>query len=183
MAVTNKRLLIFESCCDSNWCTPCRGKPDQHDTYASRASPRTPSVCFLWAVPVHDNLLWVTDRVGRILQLSRKSAPNSTSQPGWVAHGTCLSFSLKTVIEAVGLSQAPVEDPLLGLSDPYHQHVIGTFNTCSRVPTPRSLTDTGGGYHIENLGIATALSPPFPSNGSTDLPNGPAQSQINHNNY
>jgi hypothetical protein len=35
---------------------------------------------------------------------------------------------------------------LLGL---YHQHAIGTFNTCSRVPTPRSLTDTGKGYHTE----------------------------------
>jgi hypothetical protein len=61
---------------------------------------------------------------------------------------------------------------------PYHWHVISTFNTCSRVPTPRSLTDTGGGYHIENLRIVIALSPPFPSEGSTDPPNGPARSQI-----
>jgi hypothetical protein len=53
-----------------------------------------------------------------------------------------------------------------------------TFNTCSRVPNPRSLTDTDGGYHIENLKIATTLSPPFPSKGSTDPPNGPTQSQI-----
>jgi hypothetical protein len=97
-----------------------------------------------------------------------------------VARGTRLSFSTKTTIEAVGLSQAPVDGPLLGLLGPYHQHAIGMFNTCSRVPTPRSLTDTGGGYHIENLGIATALNPPFASEGSTDPSNGPARSQIIH---
>jgi hypothetical protein len=32
MTATNKRLLISESRGDSNRCTPCRGKPDQHAT-------------------------------------------------------------------------------------------------------------------------------------------------------
>jgi hypothetical protein len=32
MTTTNKRLLISESHDDSNLCTPCRGKPDQHTT-------------------------------------------------------------------------------------------------------------------------------------------------------
>jgi hypothetical protein len=100
--------------------------------------------------------------------LPRKSAPDSTSQPGWVVHGTRLSFSPNTTIEAVCLSQAPIGGRLLGLPGPYHRHAIGTFNTCSRVPTPRSWTDTGWGYHIDNFGIAIALSPPFPSEGSTD---------------
>jgi hypothetical protein len=53
---TNKRLLISESRGDSNRCTPCRGKPDQHATYASHSSPRMLGVRFLWAVPVRDNL-------------------------------------------------------------------------------------------------------------------------------
>jgi hypothetical protein len=48
---TNKRLLISESHGDSNRCTPCRGKPDQHDTYASHTSPRTPGVRFLRRSP------------------------------------------------------------------------------------------------------------------------------------
>jgi hypothetical protein len=56
MAATNKRLLISESRGDSNQCTSYKGKPDQHDIYASHASPRTPGVRFLWAVPVRDNL-------------------------------------------------------------------------------------------------------------------------------
>jgi hypothetical protein len=82
MAVTNKRLLISESRGNSNRCTPYRGKPDQYDTYAFHASPCMPSVRFLQVVHVRDNLLRVIDRVGRILLLLRKSAFDSTSQPG-----------------------------------------------------------------------------------------------------
>jgi hypothetical protein len=57
MTAANKRLLISESCGDSNRCTPCRGKPDQHDMYAFHASPRMPDVRFLQVVPVRGNLL------------------------------------------------------------------------------------------------------------------------------
>jgi hypothetical protein len=57
MTVINKQLLISESCDDSNLCKPYRGKPDEHATYASHSSPRTPDVRFLRAVPVCDNLL------------------------------------------------------------------------------------------------------------------------------
>jgi hypothetical protein len=56
MAAMNKRLLMSESRGDSNQCTPYRGKPDQHDTYASHASPLMPGVRFLQAVPVCGNL-------------------------------------------------------------------------------------------------------------------------------
>jgi hypothetical protein len=35
------------------------------------------------------------------------------------------------------------------LTSPYHQHVTSTVNTCSRVSTPRSLTDTCESYHTE----------------------------------
>jgi hypothetical protein len=105
--------------------------------------------------------------------LPRKSAPDSTYQPSWVVCGTYLSFSPNTVIEVVRLSQTSVGNRLLGLPGAYHRHVIDTFNTCSWVPTPRSLTDTGGGYHKENLRIATSLFPPFSSEGSTDPPKWP----------
>jgi hypothetical protein len=115
--------------------------------------------------------------------LLRKSAPDSISQPGWVVHRTRLSFSPNTAIEAVRLSQAPVGGSLLGLLGLYHRHKIGTFNTCSWVPTTRSLTDAGGGYHIENLRIATTLSLLFPFEGSTYPPNDPTRSQIIHNTF
>jgi hypothetical protein len=148
MAATIKQLLISESRGDSNRCTPCRGKPDQHDTYASHANSRTPSVRFLRGSP-HTWQPFASRQQGWTnALLPRKSAPDSTSQPGWVVRGTHLNFSPNTTIEAVHLSQAPVGGRLLGLPGPYHRHTIDTFNTCSRIPTHRSLTDTGGGYHI-----------------------------------
>jgi hypothetical protein len=138
----------------------------RQSTYAQRTlptgGPRT------WQPFVSRQQCW-TDAL-----LPRKSAPS------WVVCGTHLNFSPNTAIEAVRLSQAPVGGRLVGLSGPYHRHAIGTFNTYSRIPTPQSLTDAGGGYHIENLGIATTLSPSFPSEGSSDPPNRPARSQIIH---
>jgi hypothetical protein len=138
------------------------------------------------STPVHVRLAYASCRRSPYMatfhtdptKLDGFTAPDSTSQPGWVVRGTRLSFSPNTAIEIMRLRQTSVDNSLLGLSDPYHRHAIGMINTCSRVPTPQSLTDTGGGYHIENLGIATTLSPPFPSKGSTDPPNGPARSQI-----
>jgi hypothetical protein len=41
----------------------------------------------------------------------------------------------------------------VGLLGPYLQHVISTFNTCSRGPTHRYLTDTGGAYNLGGVGL------------------------------
>jgi hypothetical protein len=46
MTVTNKWLLISESRGGSNWCTPCRGKPDQHAT-------RFPRSVRVWSKIIH----------------------------------------------------------------------------------------------------------------------------------
>jgi hypothetical protein len=63
MAAMNKQLLILESHDDSNRYTLYRGKPNQHDMYASNVSPHTSDVHFLRVVPVHSNLSRVVDRV------------------------------------------------------------------------------------------------------------------------
>jgi hypothetical protein len=177
MAATNKRLLISESRNDSNRCTPYRGRPDQHDTYAFHVSPRTSGVRFLRAVSVRGNLSQAINSVGRTLLLPRKRAPNTTPSPAEWSAGPPHSLSQHSHWSS-NESQTSVDSRLLGLPGPYHRHAIGTFNTCSRVPTLRSLTDTGGGYHIENLRIAISLSPPFPFEGSTGPPNGSDRSQI-----
>jgi hypothetical protein len=77
MAATNKRLLISRSRGNSNRCTLYRGKPDQHDTYASHASPRTLDVRFLWAVPVRGNLLRSHQQQWTDPLLLRKRAPDT----------------------------------------------------------------------------------------------------------
>jgi hypothetical protein len=77
MATTNKWLLISESHSDSNRYTPCRGKPDQHDMYASYVSPHTPGVCFLRMVPVRGNLLRSHQQRWTEPLLLRKRAPDT----------------------------------------------------------------------------------------------------------
>jgi hypothetical protein len=82
MAATNKQLLISESCGDLNRCTPYRGKPDQYDTYASHSSPHTPSIRFMWVVPVRGNVSQATNSVGQTLLLLRKKGSRHNPQPG-----------------------------------------------------------------------------------------------------
>jgi hypothetical protein len=62
-----------------------------------------------------------------------------------------------------GQSQASINGRLLGLLGPYHQYVIGTFNTCSWGPTEWSLIDTGGGYNLEGTGLPHIHSLTFPT--------------------
>jgi hypothetical protein len=107
-----------------------------------------------------------------------KNGSRYNPQPDWVICRSATQFLSQHNHWSSNKRQTSIDSRLLGLSGSYHRYTIDTFNTCSRVPTPRSLTDTGGGYHIGNLGIATSLSPFFPSEGSTDFPNGPARSQI-----
>jgi hypothetical protein len=106
--------------------------------------------------------------------LLRKRAPDTIlSAPADRSTGLYPASLPSLPMKQWGQSQASISGRLLGLLGPYHQYAIGTFNTCSWVSTPRSLTNIGGGYHLENLIIAIALSPPFPSEGSTDPPNWP----------
>jgi hypothetical protein len=161
MTATNKRLLISESRGDSNRCTPCRGKPDQHDTYASHTSPHMPRVCFLWAVPVHGNLSRVINKVGQSHCSWENGLPTQYTSHRLTdprVHTQFLSWANQW---SSGESHTSINSRLLGLSDPYHRHAIGTFNTCSRGPTKRSLTDTGRGYNLGGAGFPRTTPWPF----------------------
>jgi hypothetical protein len=177
---TNKRLLISESRDDSNRYTLCRGKPQPtRHTHSTLGPHMTLDHTYLtWST--YSNLLWVINSVGWILLLLRKSAPDTTSQSGWVPHGTRLSFSSNTAIETVGLSQTSVDDRILGLLGPYHQHAINTFNTCSWGPTHRSLTDTGRDYNLGGVDLPHHTLWPSQSTVLHFPPKGPAQSQVIH---
>jgi hypothetical protein len=97
-----------------------------------------------------------------------------------VACGTRLSFSPNTAIEAVRLSQASVDDRLLGLLGLYHQHAISTFYTCSRMPNHRSLTNTGGGYNLGGVSLPHHTPQPSQPTILHFSPKGPALSQVNN---
>jgi hypothetical protein len=153
MSVTNKRLLISESRGDSHRCTPCRGKPDQHDTYASHASPHTPGVRFLRAVPIRGNLL-------------------RSRQQIWTDPLPLITD------ETVGKSQASVDNRLLGLSDPYQRHAISTFNTCMWGGNSSVLNRLRQGLQSWRCQLSTYHSLTFPTGGLHFPPKGPARSPV-----
>jgi hypothetical protein len=104
-----------------------------------------------------------------LTDLNRSTAPEkkgSRHNPQHAGHPIRRSvpnFSPTTVNEAVGKSQASIDNWLLGLPGSYHRHAIDTFNTCLRVPTHRSLTDTGRGYNLGGTGLPhTTLRPSQP---------------------
>jgi hypothetical protein len=86
--------------------------------------------------------------------LEKKGSRYNPQLDDCLIRGFVHNFSLTTVNEAVGKRKIYVDNQLLDLPGPYHRYVIGTFNTCPRGPTHRSLTDTGGGYNLEGVGFS-----------------------------
>jgi hypothetical protein len=156
-----------------------RKKPDQHDMYASHASPCTPAICFRWAVPVRGKpftshrQIWMDPTAPE-----KKGSRHNPQHAGWPIRGSIPSFSPKPTNEVVDLSQASIEDKLLGLLGPYHQHMIDTFNTCSRGCTHQSLTDTGGGYSLEDVSFPHITPRPSQPAVLPFSPKGPIRSPV-----
>jgi hypothetical protein len=118
MTATNKWLLISESRGDSNRCTPYKGKPDQHATYASNVSPRTPDVRFLQAVPVHGNLSWVIDRVEQTHCSREEGLTIQSTAHRWLIHGSVPIFSPEPTNEAVEAKSSIYQRPNTRLTGP-----------------------------------------------------------------
>jgi hypothetical protein len=66
----------------------------------------------------------------------------------------------------------------IDLLDPYHQHVINTFNIFSRGPTHRSLTDTDGATTLEVPACHITLPDPPNRLSSIFHLKGPTRSQV-----
>jgi hypothetical protein len=177
IAATNNRLLISEGHGDSNRCTPCRRKPDQHDMYASHASRRTPGVRFLRAVP------YVTTFRESSTGLDRCTAPGKKCSwlhlsaglsgprdpPQFLSQHNHWSSALKP--STCRWQTTRLTGPISPACDRYVQYLLTGTN-------PSILNRHRWSYHRENLRIDTSLSPPFPSEGITDPPNDPVQYQI-----
>jgi hypothetical protein len=96
----------------------------RQSTYARRTlpvgGPRT------WQSFVRRQQIWTYPTAPE-----KKGSRHNSQHVGWPICGSIPSFSPEPANEVGAVSQAPDGDQLLGLSGPYHRHVIGTFNTCS----------------------------------------------------
>jgi hypothetical protein len=118
--------------------------------------------------------------LSRVTAPEKKGSRHNPQHASWPIRWFIPNFTPEPTLKQWGQSQVSVDGRLLGLPTPYHQYAIGTFNTCSRVPTPRSLTDAGGGYHTETSEKPHQFAhPSLPSIPLVPL-NGPAWSQVMH---
>jgi hypothetical protein len=114
--------------------------------------------------------------------LYRSTAPkkeDSQHNPqldGCLIRGSVPSFSPTIANEAMGRREASVDNQLIGLLGSYHWYAIGTFNTCSRGLTHRSLTDTGGDYNLEGVDFPHTTPGPSQPMVLPFRPKGPVQS-------
>jgi hypothetical protein len=117
-----------------------------HYTHSTLSPHMVPDHTYLTG-SIYSNLSHSHQHIWTDPLLPRRRAPDP-------AHNTPTDWSMgsyqllsQNSQEVVGKSQGSVDDRLLGLPNPYHQHVISTLNTCSWGLTHRSLTDTGGAYN------------------------------------
>jgi hypothetical protein len=155
-------ILISESRGDLNRCPHCKGKPDQHITFSTLNPRMTLDYTYLtWST--YNNVSWVIDRFGWIsLPLRNKDSRLHPQHDGWPICGSPPSFSLPHNQWSNRLKPNFCRWQATKLTGPIYQFVIGTFNTCSRGSTHRSLAGTGRATTLKVL----AFHIPLP-----DLPN------------
>jgi hypothetical protein len=103
---------------------------------------------------MYSNLLWVTDRFGPItLLLRNRDSRLHPQHTDWLICGSPPSFSPLTFSETIGLSQAPVDNRLLGSLGPYTSMRLVHSILARGASTHRSLTDTGRGYNLGGAGF------------------------------
>jgi hypothetical protein len=121
-----------------------------------------PLVRFLRAVPVCGKLSLVVNSVGQSHFFREKG--NSQLHPSTSADqstGPHLVSLPLTTIEIVEKAKHLLTISYISLLGLYHKHVISTFNTYSRVPTPQCLTDTDGGYNLGGASFPHHTHRPF----------------------
>jgi hypothetical protein len=148
-----------------------QGKPHQHDTYASHASPRMLGVRFPRIVPMHGNLSQVINRVEQghcswEKELLTQSTARRLTDP-WV-HTQFLSQANLEVVgpkPSICRRQATrITGPISPAWDWYIQYFLTGTN-------PSVLNRHRRGLPHRILVITTALFPPFPSECSPSPPN------------
>jgi hypothetical protein len=177
---TNKRLLISESRDDLNWCTPCRGKSDQHATRFLCSVCVWPSAIRISHCTHIATFCIIVNRFELIHCPEKKGSQHNPKHTGWPIRGSIPNFTLTIANEAVGKSQASIDNRLLGLPDPYHRHTIDTFNTYSWGSTHRSLIDTDRWYNLEGADLPRTTPRPSQPTVSPFHLKAPLDLQVNH---
>jgi hypothetical protein len=155
-------VLISESHSDSNWCTPCRGKLDQHDTYFPRSVR-------IWPLTI---------RISRGLLSWEEWLPTQSTAWRLTDPQVCTQLLSQNSQWSSGKKSSICWQPATMLTRLISLIYDNTFNTCSRRPTYRSLIDPSGGLQPWRCRFTTHHSPTFPTSGLYFSSKGPDRSLI-----
>jgi hypothetical protein len=173
MTDTNKRLLISKSHGDSNRCTPCRKKSDQHATHIPHSVrvwfqtlriSRGQRIATFRESPIDlDGSHCSWEKVLPTQSPSHRSTdPRVRTQ--FLSQNNQWSSKLKSSF--CRWRATTLTGPISPACDRYVQYLLTDTN-------PSVLNRHRWGLPHRNLRIATTLSPPFPSECSTGPPNWP----------
>jgi hypothetical protein len=140
-----------------------QGKPNQHVTRFPRSVRVWSTTIRISRGPHIATFHTVINRFEQIHCTWEERAPDTIHSTTAIRSTGPYPASLPQQPKSSEEKSTPVDNWLLGLPDPYHRHAIGTFNTCSRGPTERSLIDTGGGYNLRGAGLPHTHSLTFPT--------------------
>jgi hypothetical protein len=146
MTATNKRLLISESHGDSNRCTLCRGKPDQHATYARCTlpvgDPRTWQPFarrrWIWIDPTAPEKKWLPTQSTVRWLIDPRVHTQLLSWPSQWSRGRKPSSCRWPTTRFIG--------PISPACDHYIQYLLTGAN-------PSALTDTDGAHNFGGVGF------------------------------
>jgi hypothetical protein len=150
---TNKRLLISESRGDTNRCTLCRGKSDQRASHFSRSVRVWPSTIRISYCPCIVTFHEVINSDGQSHYSWEKGLPTQSTTQWLTDPWVCTQFLFQTSHWRSRCKATLYWRQATRLTGFIYQHVIGMINTCSRGPTHRYLTDTGGDYNLGGAGF------------------------------
>jgi hypothetical protein len=110
----HKRLLIFESCGDSNWCTPCRENLT-NTTRTLLAPVHVRSVygsygLSPYVVTFHES----STELDIVTAPLKKGSRHNPQLDGWPIHGSVPNFSPEPANEAVEKAKTSINSRLLG---------------------------------------------------------------------
>jgi hypothetical protein len=152
MIVANKRLLISESRGDSNRCTPCRGKSDQHATHFLHSVhvwsmtiriSRGPHIATFhtvinWFEQIHcTREEWLLTQSTACRPSDLRVCTQLLSHNSQWSSGEKSSFCWQLTTSLIG--------PISSACNRYVQYLLAGANH-------RSLTDTSGGYNFGGAG-------------------------------
>jgi hypothetical protein len=161
MTARNKRLLISKSHGDSNRCTPCRGKPDQHVTHFSRSVhvwsktvriSRDPHIATFHKIVNNDGQSHCLQEKGLLTQSTARRLTDPRVRTQFLSWASHRSGGGKVTL--CWWQTTRLTGPITSACDRYVQYLL----TGS---THRSLTDTGRSYSLE--GASFPYTTPWPS--------------------